>query len=97
NFASHIVGHAERSQESGELEGQMGLERAYNDVLSGTDGSVDYTQDLWGYMVPNSDNVKPAQNGANMQLTIDPNIQLYLEESLDTMEEHFDPEELFAV
>ncbi len=97
NFASHIVGHAERSQESGELEGQMGLERAYNDILSGTDGSVDYTQDLWGYMVPNSDNVEPARNGANMQLTIDSNIQLYLEESLDTMEEHFKPEELFAV
>lgn len=97
NFASHIVGYAEQSEETGGLNGQMGLERAYDDVLSGTDGSMDYTQDLWGHIVPNSDDVKPPQDGADMKLTIDSNIQLYLEESLDSMDEHFKPEELFGV
>ena len=97
DFASHLIGYAEESGGSDELSGQMGLERAYDDVLSGQDGTIDYTQDLWGYIVPNSDTVKPPQDGANMKLTIDSNIQLYLEDSLDTMEEHFEPEELFAV
>src|SRR5699024_1292461 len=97
NFASHLIGYAEESGGSDELSGQMGLERAYDDVLSGQDGTIDYTQDLWGYIVPNSDTVKPPHDGANMKLTIDSNIQLYLEDSLDTMEEHFEPEELFAV
>lgn len=97
NFASHLVGYAEESEGSEKLTGQLGLERAYNDVLSGQDGTTDYTQDLWGYIVPNTDTVKPPKDGANMQLTIDSNIQLYLEDSLDTMQEHFEPEELFAV
>ncbi len=97
DFASHLIGYAEDTEKSEGLTGQMGLERAYNDVLSGQDGKVNYTQDLWGYIVPNTDSVKPPEDGANMKLTIDSNIQLYLEDSLDTMEEHFEPEELFAV
>lgn len=74
----------------------MGLERAYDDVLRGEDGSTDYTQDLWGYIVPNSDTVTPPEDGADGN-SIDSNIQLYVEDSLDTMEDHFEPEELFAV
>lgn len=98
NFASHLVGYAEQDEETSELFGQMGLERAYDDVLSGEAGSTGYTQDVWGYIVPNTQNqVKAPEDGADIQLTIDSNIQLYLEDSLDTMEEHFEPEELFAV
>ncbi|GAB3069503.1 penicillin-binding protein [Salinicoccus sesuvii] len=97
DFASHLIGYAEQQEDSDELHGQLGLERAYDDVLGGQNGTIDYTKDLWGYIVPNSDTVKPPEDGAQMQLTIDSNIQLYLEESLDTMEEHFEPEELFAV
>src|SRR5699024_8110619 len=40
--------------------------------------------------------VKKSVDGMDVELTIDSNIQLYLEESLDEMEEHFEPEELFA-
>lgn len=98
NFASHLVGYAEQDEDSGELSGQMGLERAYDEVLTGAAGATGYTQDVWGYIVPNTQSqVKAPEDGADIQLTIDSNIQLYLEDSLDTMEEHFEPEELFAV
>ncbi|TVT29115.1 PASTA domain-containing protein [Salinicoccus cyprini] len=97
DFASHLIGYAEQQGDTDELQGQLGLERAYDDILQGQDGTIDYTQDLWGYIVPNSDTVKPPEDGAEMKLTIDSNIQLYLEDSLDIMEEHFEPEELFAV
>lgn len=98
NFASHLIGYAEQNEETGGLYGQMGVERAYNDMLSGEDGTTDYTKDVWGYLVPNSSNqIEAPENGKDIQLTIDSNIQLYLEESLDTMEEHFEPKELSAV
>jgi len=98
NFASHLVGFAEQDEETGELSGQMGLERAYDEALSGEEGATGYTQDVWGYIVPNTQNqLKAPEDGADIQLTIDSNIQLYVEDSLDTMEEHFEPEELFAV
>ena len=98
NFASHLIGFAEQDEETGDLSGQMGLERAYDEELAGEAGSTGYTQDIWGYVVPNTQNqVKAPEDGADIQLTIDSNIQLYVEDSLDTMEDHFEPEELFAV
>lgn len=96
-FASHLVGFAELNNETNELEGQLGFEKIYNDLLTGTPGSVDYSQDVWGYIVPDSDNVTPPVNGHDVKLTIDSNIQLYLEDSLNDMEEYFKPEELIAV
>lgn len=96
-FASHLIGFAELNDEIGTLDGQLGFERIYNDLLQGEPGSVDYSQDVWGYIVPNSDNVKPPVNGHDIKLTIDPNIQLYLEDTLTDMDEHFEPEELIAV
>ena len=96
-FASHLIGLAELNQETQELTGQLGLEKIYDDLLSGEDGSMDYNQDVWGYIVPDTDKVKAPVDGHDVKLTIDSNIQLYLEDSLKDMEEHFKPEELIAV
>lgn len=96
-FASHLIGFAELNDELGALDGQLGFERIYNNLLKGEPGSVDYSQDVWGYIVPDSDNVKSPVNGHDVKLTIDPNIQLYLEDTLNDMESHFEPEELVAV
>ena len=96
-FSTQFIGYAEMNNESNEPVGQLGFERIYNDLLKGEPGSIDYDQDVWGYIVPNSDNVKPPVNGHDVKLTIDSNIQLYLEETLNDMDEHFKPEELIAV
>ena len=96
-FASHLIGLAELNDETDELQGQLGIEKIYNDLLSGEDGTINYNQDVWGSIIPNSDDVKPPVDGSDVKLTIDSNIQLYLEDSLNDMEEHFKPEELIAV
>lgn len=96
-FASHLIGFAELNEEKGTLDGQLGFEHIYDELLEGEEGSINYSQDVWGYIVPNSDNVTPPVDGNDVKLTIDSNIQLYLEDSLNDMDEHFKPEELMAV
>ena len=96
DFASNLIGLAEKNSQTNHLVGQMGIEAAFDDYLIGTDGRIDFTQDLWNYVVPNSDTASEAHDGHTVKLTIDSNIQLFLEDSLDEMDEHFEPEAVFA-
>ena len=94
-FASHLIGMAELN-EDGDMNGAVGIEKEYNKELTGKDGFKDYNVDSWNYIVPGTMESEEAVDGLDVELTIDSNIQLYLEESLDDMQEHFEPEELFA-
>lgn len=94
-FASHIIGFSEPN-EDGRLVGSLGIEREYNEALDGEPGYSNYTQDIWSYVVPGTLETESAVDGMDVELTLDSNIQLYLEESLDEMQEYFEPEELFA-
>lgn len=55
--------------------GQEGLERAYDDWLSGTDGSKRVIRDRRGHTVENVDLVKAPQPGHDLTLSIDRRIQ----------------------
>ncbi len=82
DFASYILGYA-KSLEDGSITGEMGLESEFNDELSGTDGYLEYQKDLMGYKIPNTPEVKKdPENGNDIYLTIDSNIQLLLEQAL---------------
>lgn len=94
-FASHLIGYAELDEE-GQIDGRVGIEKEYDKEMTGKDGFKDYNVDSWNYIVPGTMESKKAVDGMDVELTIDSNIQLYLEESLDEMEEHFEPEEVFA-
>lgn len=94
-FASHLIGFAELD-EDGQIDGRVGIEKEYDKEMTGKDGFKDYNVDSWNYIVPGTMESKKAVDGMDVELTIDSNIQLYLEESLDEMEEHFEPEEVFA-
>ncbi len=94
-FASHLIGYAELDEE-GQIDGRVGIEKEYDKEMTGKDGFKDYNVDSWNYIVPGTMESKKSVDGMDVELTIDSNIQLYLEESLDEMEEHFEPEELFA-
>lgn len=96
DFASNLLGFAEQDSETGRIIGQMGVENAYNEFLIGEDGRIDFTQDLWNYVVPNSDREFVPEHGFTVELTIDSNIQVFLEDSLDMMDEHFKPDAVFA-
>ncbi|QTI67569.1 peptidoglycan D,D-transpeptidase FtsI family protein [Gordonia polyisoprenivorans] len=60
--------------------GLIGLEASLDSVLAGTDGSKTYDRGSDGAIIPGSTrNVHPAINGANVQLTIDSDIQWYVQ------------------
>ncbi len=79
DFASYILGYA-RTNEQDEMNGEMGLEIKYNDMLKGKDGKISYEKDAYGYPIANTPQfIDPAIEGFDIHLTIDSNIQMYLE------------------
>ncbi|MGE9361630.1 peptidoglycan D,D-transpeptidase FtsI family protein [Isoptericola nanjingensis] len=77
--AGTLVGFVDRDQV-----GQGGLERAYEDVLAGTDGKVTYERGRDGVPIPNSErDTTEAVPGSNVELTIDLDVQWKAEELLD--------------
>ncbi|MEL7976213.1 penicillin-binding protein 2 [Isoptericola sp. F-RaC21] len=77
--AGTLVGFVDQDQV-----GQGGLERAYEDVLAGTDGKVTYERGADGVRIPNSErDATPAVPGSDVQLTIDADVQWKAEELLD--------------
>ncbi|MGO1593406.1 MAG: peptidoglycan D,D-transpeptidase FtsI family protein [Ancrocorticia sp.] len=63
--------------------GQAGIERSQNDVLTGQDGSLT-VQIAGGAVLPNGDrSEEPAQDGADVQLTVNRDLQDNLEQAVD--------------
>lgn len=63
--------------------GLSGIEKYYNEVLSGTDGEISYTTDIVGKETENSVVVyTEAVDGDGVQLTVDIDIQLAAEEAM---------------
>lgn len=97
NFASHLIGMAQKNPDTGELKGALGVEKIFDSYLSGTKGALSYIQDIWGYIAPNTKNEKSPKRGDDVHLTIDSNIQVFVEEALDDMVKRYQPIDLFAV
>lgn len=86
-MASYIVGYA-KTNEDGEINGEMGIEALYNDVLKGEDGYSEYQVDNAGYQMGEPlVSIEPV-SGSDIYLTIDTGIQLILEDALHTLEEN---------
>ncbi len=64
--------------------GQYGLEGALDDRLHGTDGLLKAVTDVRGIplSITNQNVMKPAQDGANVVLSVDRNVQGYAEQAL---------------
>ena len=83
NFLSYIIGYA-KENEDGSMIGEMGIEKKYNDIMTGTDGYVKYQKDLNGYKFPNSNEIRKEKvDGNDIYLTIDSNVQMTLEKTVD--------------
>lgn len=99
DFASYLIGYAKKNEVmvNGKLEnvmqGELGIEVKYDDILKGTNGYIAYQQDRYGYKIPDTpeENV-PAINGSDIYLTIDANIQRILEAETDKIVESYNPE-----
>lgn len=100
-FASYLVGFAlkeENDKKEIRTVGKMGLEKTYNDQLSGTNGKINYQADNWGYLLPASKkSVTPPIDGYNIHLTLDKTIQNFVEESMDKVEKEYKPAKMLVL
>ena len=78
NLASQVLGVV-----GNDNEGLTGLELYYNDILSGTDGSVVYEHGLYGERIAGGAYEEtPAKDGTDIVLSIDANIQRAAEDAI---------------
>ena len=84
DFASYMLGYTVNSKDNDKvLTGELGIEEYYNDVLTGSQGYIRYEKDRYGYKIANGrEYVEDAKNGDDVYLTIDNNIQLFIENAV---------------
>ena len=99
DFASYVIGYAKENEiKEGnsivkEIVGELGIEAKYNDLLKGQDGYLEYQQDKYGYKITGTqEKYEKAIDGYNIYLTIDANIQRFIEKEIKEAQEKFTPE-----
>jgi penicillin-binding protein 2B len=100
-FSSHLIGYVEKEEkEDGKTEsaGKLGVEAAFEEYLTGKNGSVKVEKDFWGFLLPDSEKkVNPAHNGHDLYLTLDKKIQTFLEDAMDRVDEEYNPKKIIAI
>ena len=85
NYASYIIGYS-KPDAKGIEQGEMGIEKYYNNYLTGIDGFSEYTADRLGTKIANTKEiVQKETDGSDVYLTLDTNIQLFVEQAVKTM------------
>ena len=93
-FLSYLIGYA-KEDENGNVKGEMGVEKYYNKELTGVNGKTVYQKDLKGYKIASTKEItEEKQDGVNIHLTIDNNIQFFLEEAVNKSKEKYEYDEL---
>ena len=86
DFASYLIGYAKEYENEGVV-GELGIEKSFNDKLKGEDGYIIYQKDRNGYQIAGTKEArKEATNGDSVYLTIDNNVQFFVEKALSRME-----------
>ncbi|MEC1970127.1 penicillin-binding protein [Bacillus cereus] len=97
DFASYILGFA-RPDDKGNTEGKFGLEKSLDKYLRSTNGNIEYVGTRRGIPLTNDiGKVEPAKNGNNVYLTLDKQINSFLEEAMNKAQEHYDPSMLIGI
>ena len=100
DFASYILGYAKTNEKEDEegntintIDGELGIEAKFDSELKGTDGYYKYQQDRFGYKIPDTAETRiEAIDGNNIYLTIDSNIQRFVETEVQNISEKYKPE-----
>ena len=88
DFASYLVGYA-KEYEDGSVVGELGIEKSFDDKLKGQDGYIIYQKDRNGYKIAGTKEAKQeAVDGDSVYLTIDNNVQFFVEKALSRMEKY---------
>lgn len=89
---SHVLGYVGIDNQ-----GLSGIELQYDKYLTGEDGAIKYFSDAKGNKLELSDVYVKPQDGMNIQLTIDYNIQSSIERELDNVVDMFSPDMALAI
>ena len=92
NMLSHALGYVGIDNQ-----GLSGLELQYDEYLTGKSGAIKYFSDAKGNKLNLSDIYVEPQDGMNISLTIDINIQKSLERELDNIVDMFSPDMALAI
>lgn len=90
-FLSYTLGYAKASSDDeDDISGEMGVEKYYDKILKGKDGYVTYQKDLKGYKIADTKELREdAIEGKDIYLTVDSNIQFFIEQALNKAKEEF--------
>jgi penicillin-binding protein 2B len=92
-LAAHLIGYMTK-----EGNAAMGLEVQYDKLLKGKVGSIAYEKDRLGYEIPGTKvKYKAPTNGDSLHLTIDSNIQSYMEQALYDVYNEYHPKNIMAI
>lgn len=89
---SHVLGYVGIDNQ-----GLSGLELEYEDYLTGSEGAIKYFSDAKGSRLKLNEVYVQPQNGINIELTIDYDIQASVERELDNIVTKYSPEQALAV
>ena len=92
SYLSHVIGFVGIDNQ-----GLSGLELEYDDYLMGSSGAIKYFSDAKGNHLQMAEVYQKPQDGMNMQLTIDYDIQASIERELDNVVKKYSPEKALAV
>lgn len=96
DFASYAIGYTvKKDSDDGKItvKGELGIEEYFNDELTGKEGFKTYEKDRNGYKIANGrEYIEDATNGDDIYLTIDSNIQLFIEKELRKTQEESEAE-----
>lgn len=88
NVLSHVLGYVGIDNQ-----GLSGIELNYDDYLTGENGAIKYFSDGKGNRLELSEIYEEPQNGINVDLTIDLDLQLAIENELDNVMSKYNPEQ----
>ncbi|WP_040715503.1 penicillin-binding transpeptidase domain-containing protein [Paenibacillus daejeonensis] len=94
SMASHLLGYIEKN----EGKAVYGLEQYYDEMLRGTQGSLKYEKDgKRVQLVDGEVEYTPAHDGNNLTLTIDTEIQSYIEAAIKAASKEYNPKSITAI
>ncbi|GAA6113615.1 penicillin-binding transpeptidase domain-containing protein [Apilactobacillus apinorum] len=101
-FASHLIGYASAQSDPKtskvSLTGQMGIEKVYNELLTGKDGYKTSQTDNSGVQIETGKTVdKPAKNGDDVYTTLDYRLQSLMETEMTNVYNEVHPKSMNAV
>lgn len=92
NVLSHTLGYVGIDNQ-----GLSGIELTYDKYLEGKDGSIKYYSDGKGNKLNESEIYNSPQDGMDLTLTIDLDLQLSIENELDNIIKKYDPEHALII